>query len=239
MQGPNNASHPREEASKKIRNGGMLIYRWIASAARWTAPGLAMLSLAGLLAVSSTSAVEPEPSLSREAAGSAAIKFHQIQEGSLPGHSLGLVRISETEANSYLRYEMASDLPPGVSKARVRFQPGRPQGFAEVNFDKIKEASKTPPNYLVDYILRGVHTVGVDGTLYGSGGSGQFHLESVTLDGMAMPRVVVDYLIDHYLKAHYPDISVDRPFPLPYSIDKVSVEAGALIVAGRPMRSGR
>ena len=217
----------------------MFVYGWIAPAAARGPLVFAILCLAGLLAAHSTAAAESEPALSKEAAGSMASKLRQIQQGSGSGHSFGLVRISEAEANSYLHYEMAPDLPPGVSKPRLKFQPGRPQGSAEVNFDKIKEASKTPPNPLVDYFLRGVHTLGVDGTLHGSGGAAQFHLESVTLDGIAMPRAVVDYLIEHYLKAHYPDVSLEHPFSLPFSIDKLSVEAGSVVLVGHPVTSSR
>ena len=133
----------------------MVVCKWIATAAARGPLVFTILCFAGIIAAHPTSAAEPEPSLSREAAGSTAIKLRQIQEGSDSGHSFGLVRISETEANSYLHYEMAPDFPAGVSKPRLKFQPGRPQGFAEVDFDKIKEASKTPPNPLVDYFLRG------------------------------------------------------------------------------------
>jgi hypothetical protein len=217
----------------------MVVYSWIASAARRGAPVFAILCLAGLFAANPGAALAPEPGLSREAAESTANKLRQIQDASQPGHSFGLVRINEAEANSYLYYDMASSFPPGISKAHLKLEPGRPHGTAEVDFDRLMGSLKTPPNPLVAYLLRGVHTLGVDGTFSGANGMAQFRLETVTLDDVAVPQMVVDYLIDHYLKAHYPDVSVDRPFPLPSSIQRLSVEAGSIVVVGHPMTSGR
>lgn len=190
-------------------------------------------------AVLGASAPGLDSGLSRGAAESAANKFRQIQDSSASGQSFGSIRFSEVELNSYFQYEMVSEFPPGFSKVRLKLQPGRPHGSAEVDFDKLKGSFKTPPNLIVDYFLRGVHTLGVDGTLSGSHGAGQFHLETVTLDDIAVPQIVVDFLIDHYLKARYPGVAVDRPFSLPSSIDKLIVEAGNVVVVGHPIVSGR
>ena len=182
-------------------------------------------------------AQEQAPVVNKEAAESAAAKIRLIEESSVSGHSFGTLRFSEEELNSYLHYEMESEFPPGVSKPRLKFQPGRTQGWAEIDFDKLKNASKNQPNSIMDYFLRGVHTLGVEGTLSGSGGTGQFHLETVSVDGFTMPRVVVDYLIEHYLKTRYPEVAIDRPFALPFPIDKLTVEMGSLELAGRPAAS--
>ena len=63
-------------------------------------------------------------------------------------------------------------------------------------------------------------------------------MEAVSLDDIPVPRVVVEFLIERYLKARYPNAAVDRPFRLPFSIDTLSVEDGSIAVVGRaPDRS--
>ena len=176
---------------------------------------------------------EWDAGLSEEAAQSAAGKFRQIQESAKTDRPFGRIQLSEQEVNSYFHYEIASFFPPGVSKIRLEFQPNRPIGFVLVDFDKVRESLKTPPNPLVSYFLQGVHTVGVEGTFSSSNGTGQFHLETVTLDGIALPQFVVYFLIERYVKARYPNAAIDRPFSLPFSIEQVRVEEGEVVLVGR------
>lgn len=176
----------------------------------------------------------PAVALSREAATTAASKFRLIGEGFQSGQSFEAVRVTELEANSYLEYELASSLPAGVSKLRLGFEPNRPIGSAVINFDILKGGLRTPPNPIADFLLRGLHTVGVEGTLAGSEGIGEFQLERVTLDGFTLPRPVVEYLIEHYLRPRYPAAAISRPFLLPFSLDQVSVEAGSVLLKGKP-----
>jgi hypothetical protein len=171
--------------------------------------------------------------LSQSAAQSGAAKLGQIIDAS-PGHGFGSVRISEPEANSYLYYEMASEFPPGVSKPHLKFSAGRMQGTVEVDFDRLKQGMRTPPSPLVAYFLAGIHTVGVEGPFSATNGMAQFHLETVTLDDVVMPQMLVDYLIDHYLKSRYPGLAVDRPFSLAPSVDRVVVESGDVLVTSKP-----
>ena len=86
---------------------------------------------------------------------------------------------------------------------------------------------------MADFLLRGMHTVGVEGTFSGSDGVGEFQLERVTLDGFTLPRTVVEYLIEHYLRPRYPTAAISRPFRLPYSLDQVTVEAGSVLLKGK------
>jgi len=177
-------------------------------------------------------AVSAPEALSEAAARSGADKLRSIQEGSL-ARSSGAVRFSEEEANSYLEYELASEYPPGLNWVRVQFTPGRLQGTAEVDFDKAKQASRRPSNGMMDYLFFGVHTLAVEGGFSGVNGIGHFDLETVQLDGVVLPQSLVDYLIERFLAPRYPALAIDRPFPLPFSIDRVQVERGSITVAGR------
>ncbi len=195
---------------------------------------LALLGLGSLVQTSRAQGSELQQRLSWEAAQSAARKLARVREAAGQGRSFGSVRISEAEANSYLQYEMLPYFPPGVSRVRLKFHPARPQGSLQVDFGKLKAAFGGPENPLVDYFLQGVHTLGVDGTFTSSGGIARFALQTVTLDGVALPRMVVDFLIERYLKPSFPEVSIDRPFWLPFSIDKMSVEEESVVLIGAP-----
>ncbi len=149
---------------------------------------------------------ELQQRLSLELAQAAARKLAKVRGAAGQGDSFGSVRISEVEANSYLQYEMLPYFPPGVSRIRLKFRPARPQGSLRVDFGKLKAAFGGSGNPLVDYFLQGVHTLEVDGTFISSGGTARFTLQTVTLDGVTLPRMVVDFLIERYLKPSYPEV---------------------------------
>ena len=174
-----------------------------------------------VVAAAHASSNEGEIALSAEAAESAAEKLRQIREPST-GRSSATIQFSEEEVNSYLDYELAPRYPAGVSKVSVRFLPGRLLGTAEVDFDKAKAARRAPGG-MMDYLFWGVHTLSVEGGFSAVNGVGQFDLEAVSLDGVALPRTLVDFLMDAYLKPRFPGLDIDRPFPLPHSIDRVQV----------------
>ena len=174
-----------------------------------------------------------EEALSPEAAASASEKLRQIQDGSL-ARNAATIRMSEPETNSYLQYELAPKYPPGLSRVELRFTPGRLAGTAQVDFDKAKAASRHRENPLMDLLFWGTHTLGVEGGFSAINGVGHFDLEKVSLDGITLPQPMVDYLIDRFLKHRFPALALDRPFPMPYSVDRVQVERGSVLVAGQP-----
>jgi len=191
---------------------------------------------ASLFPVVAANSAESEASLSREAATAASSKFRLIEQAYDSGESFGALRLTEQEVNSYFEYELAPSIPAGVSNLRLQFEPGRPAGSAVIDFDTLKEGLRTPPHPIADFLLRGVHTLGVEGTFSGVNGVGEFQLEKVTLDGYTLPRPVVEYLIEHYLRPRYPAAAISRPFVLPYSIDQATVEAGSVLLQGKAAR---
>jgi hypothetical protein len=168
-----------------------------------------------------------------EAAEAAARKFEQIAEAHDSGESFGTIRVSEHEANSYLAFDLAADIPAGVSDIVLQFTPGRISGSSVMDFDKLKEGLQTQPHPIAMFLLRGVHTVGVEGSTSGMNGTGQFQLERVLLDGVELPQMVVEYMIEQYLLPRYPSAAINRPFALPYSIDSFRPGTGSLVLTGK------
>ena len=180
------------------------------------------------------SARTPAPeAVTPEAAESAARKFERVAGAHGSGESFGTIQITEQEANSYLAFELAYAIPAGVSDIALQFTPGRVSGSSVMDFDKLKEGLRTPFNPIADFLLRGVHTVGMEGSTSGMNGTGQFHLERVLLDGVELPQMVVDYMIEQYLRPRYPNAAINRPFALPFSIDSFRTGTGALVLTGK------
>jgi hypothetical protein len=173
-----------------------------------------------------------ETALSRGAAASAAEKINAIEQGSLRSDP-SPVRFSEGEANSYLEYELRSKFPAGLNQVRLQFTPGHIHGTAEIDFDKAKAAARGRANPVMEYLFFGVHTLDVEGGFSAIGGMGHFDLEKVSLDGVALPRQMVDYLIERFLLPRYPNLRLDQPFSLPHSIDLVQVLRQGVLVAGK------
>jgi len=188
---------------------------------------------AGRAPVAAWAAAAPPEAVTPEAAESAARKFEQIAEAHDSGESFGTVRLSELEANSYLAYELADSIPAGVSDIALQFTPGRISGSSVMDFDKLKEGMRVPFHPVADFLLRGVHTVGVEGSTSGMQGIGQFQLERVLLDGVELPQMVVDYMIEQYLRPRYPSAAINQPFVLPFSVDSFRPGTGALTLTGR------
>jgi len=200
----------------------------------WIACLLTVLSGFYHFLAAAASSNDPPSGLSWEASEAAAQKLHRVSDGSLSRTTSRQVRIYEAEANSYLHYQIAPQFPAGLSNVRLQFQPDRLQGSAEVDFNQIRKSSRRSPNPFLDFLFQGVRMLEVEGDFHSSDGIGQFHLETVSLDGVTLPPVVVDFLIESYLKARFPNVAIDQPFPLPYSLEKVIVEEESCLMIGKP-----
>ncbi len=153
----------------------------------------------------------------RAATDSAARKFQHIEENGRRAHPDQTPTVfTEREINAYLASGQV-ELPKGVRRVRFNGTPGRVEANARVDFDAIT-AGRRSSNPLLG-LFSGVHDVMVEARAGGAGGRGQVHVESVAIDGIGVPRVALQFFIDHYLKPKHPEIGLDTTFQLPERID--------------------
>ncbi len=153
----------------------------------------------------------------RAAADSAARKFQHIQENGRRAHPDQTPTVlSEREINAYLASGQMQ-LPKGVRSVRFTGTPGNVAANASVDFDAIT-AGRRSANPLLG-LFSGVHDVVVTADASGSGGRGHVHVQSVAIDGITVPRMALEFFIDHYLKPKHPEIGMDSTFQLPDRID--------------------
>jgi hypothetical protein len=108
-----------------------------------------------------------------------------------------------------------------VKSLKLVGEPGMISGTAQVDFDRIREGSRSS-NPLLS-IFSGIHEVVVVTHAHGAGGEGFVHVDSVSLDGVEVPRFVLQLFVDKYLKPKYPEIGLDSRFPLPDRGDTATV----------------
>jgi hypothetical protein len=128
--------------------------------------------------------------------------------------------MSEEEINDYLASGHVK-LPQGVKKVRLQGQSGKVDAFLTVDFDEIREGQKSA-NPLLG-IFSGTHNVTVESDAAGAGGQGKVHVRTVSLDGMEVPRMALEYFVSKYITSKYPNLGMDSRFELPDKIDTATV----------------
>jgi hypothetical protein len=141
--------------------------------------------------------------------------------------------LTQREVNSYLRYDLASQVPVGIAEPVITIVgEGRLLGEALVDLDAVSRAN--PPKGLFDpmRLLTGRLPVRVQGVLVTSRGTGRFSLETATIAGLPVPKSVLQSLVSYYSKSdENPDgIGLDDPFTLPAAIHEIRVEPGRAVV---------
>ena len=136
--------------------------------------------------------------------------------------------LTEAEINAYIAAGKVQ-LPKGVRSVRFSGAPNVVTSYARVDFDQLAQ-SKRASNPLLAALFTGVHDIVVVADARGTGGVGEVNVQSVTLDGTQIPRVALEYLIDHYVKPKYPAAGLDTRFRLAYRIDSAEVGAHKLTV---------
>jgi hypothetical protein len=135
--------------------------------------------------------------------------------------------LSENEINAWLTSAKAQ-LPTGVKKVQFHGEPGVINATAFVDFDQIT-ANQHSSNPLLS-LFSGTHEVEARAHAEGSGHKGQIHIDSVALDGVEIPRMALEFFIEHYLQPKHPEIGLDTSFSLPAKIDTATVGSRQLTI---------
>jgi len=131
------------------------------------------------------------------------------------------VEVSEPELESYVFYRMKDQIPARVDSIDVQLTAGAVAADAKLTF---------PPdstgNPLVDALIGGTHTFFLKGKLAASARRGRFELQEVKVDGIPVPLILVETLVDKYVKPMYPDVDLKEPFPMPWGMDSLAITQG-------------
>lgn len=128
--------------------------------------------------------------------------------------------MSEEEINDYLASGRVT-MPQGVKKVRMQGRSGVVDAFLTVDFDQIRESQRSS-NPLLS-LFSGTHNVTVEADAAGAAGQGKVHVRTVSLDGMEVPRMALEYFVEKYITTKYPNVGMDSRFQLPDRIDMATV----------------
>jgi len=188
---------------------------------------------AALIAVLVAGVFAADPVSRREAARLQA-KIERInQHKAARGKVAARTPITETEVNSYLRYELSDRMPDGVKDPWVSLlDEGRVSGKATVDLARVGQSRKSggmldPFNYLT-----GTLPVAVNGVLRTRNGTGTFSLESASVSGIPVPTWMLQEIVSHYSKSESAPqgVSIEKPFVLPSGIREIQLAKGQAIV---------
>lgn len=133
--------------------------------------------------------------------------------------------VTEGEVNGYLRHHAAGDLPDGVVDPHVTIiGDGRVAGRATVDLDRVRTSRERgwldPAAYLTGRL-----PVTATGILHTKDGVARFELQTATVGGMTVPKVVLQELLSYYSATpEDPDgISLDDVYEMPARIREIQV----------------
>lgn len=183
-----------------------------------------VLTLVGLAVFSllSTSAI-PQGKSSANAAAAASMekKLQHIESNAAASRPDSTpTELTEQEVNAYFASGKIN-LPQGVRSVVFQGQPGVVTATSRVDFDQFK-AGQDSSNPLLE-IFNGVHDIVVVANAYGSGGQGVVKVDSVSIDGVEIPRFVLQLFVERYVQPKYPQAGLDSRFRLPDRIDTARV----------------
>lgn len=170
------------------------------------------------------SVAEVSPARSR----SAGEKLDRIVAMNLPPRTT--IILSEDEINSYLRYDYAPQLPPGISQPRFRLEPESVTGAAVVDFIEWQAAQGSSPGALLRWLLRGKRPVEATCRYTSSDGYGRVDVESARIGGIALSGDAVHFLIEHMVQPRYPAAVVGRREPIGYNLRQVNIGRGRAVL---------
>jgi hypothetical protein len=192
------------------------------------------MTLAGAALAGVTVALEADQRASKHDAELLKQKVATISaHGERPNKQGRRTTVTEGEVNSYLVYDAKPQLPAGVVEPAVTILgTGRLSGRAVVDLDAVRHARASqswfdPTNYLTGRL-----PVSATGRLKTSNGVGHFELESASVGGVPIPKMLLQEIISYYTRSpEKPSgIALDDPFALPARIREIQVERGQAII---------
>ena len=183
------------------------------------------------LVVCSLYAADP---VSRRDAARLQAKIDRITKGpNVRGKAAVTTPVSETEVNSYLRFELGDRIPAGVTEPWVSIlENGRLSGRATVDLARVGQSRKSGGMLDPFNFLTGSMPVLVNGILRTKNGVGTFAVESASISSVPVPVWMLQEIVSYYSKSETAPngVAIDKPFVLPNGIREIQTARGQATV---------
>ncbi len=174
----------------------------------------------------------PATVISKAAADSCDAKIKRLESFDA-AHKAGThqtTQFTDTEWNSYLAIVLKPNYHPCLKEIRLRFEEGRLQAVATIDFDSLSFSSTSSINSILRAMLTGTHTMTIHGRLISDAGKANFQLEEARFDSITLPNLLVTEIIGAVGRRQNPPFDPTQPNNLPYHISRVEVHAGYITV---------
>jgi hypothetical protein len=128
--------------------------------------------------------------------------------------------LSEAEINAYLNSGHVK-LPNGVTQPKLTGSNNQVTANARVDFDAVTEG-RASDNPLMR-LFSGTHDVEVNANAVGIRGEGRVHIDSVSIDGIGVPKAALEYFVEKYITPKYQELGIDSTFTLPARVDSAVI----------------
>ena len=152
---------------------------------------------------------------------SAQRKLQSIEQDKVPRGTV--VVLGRDELNLYVNGKIAHSFRQGIRGARLDLGTGRATAFAYIDFPKVGQAMGKPLGRFMSWLLAGERPVQVEAHIRSSGGRAQVDLDRVEVSGFSISGSALDYLIRNFVRPHYPDAVIGRPFALAHHVERLDV----------------
>ena len=189
------------------------------------ADGLLVAALSGLFLLAQPGPQTPPggtfDEVSPEAAESLRLKIVDIitadETPSRPSDAAATIEAGEIELESFVLFAMEDEIPARVDLVDVEIDRGLVSAETQLTF----VADETSGNPILDLLIGGTHSFFVQGRLEAKGGRGKFDLLSVRVDGIPVPTLIIEALVDRYVTPRYPHVDLSKPFIVPWGIEEI------------------
>lgn len=141
--------------------------------------------------------------------------------------------VTENEVNAYLAYEARDQIPVGVVNPTVTIlDAGRVSARAIVDLDAVRRQQNANSLFDPTSYLTGRLPITATGVLQATNGVGRFQLESASIGGVPVPKMVLQQIVSYYSRTpeNPSGIGLDDPFALPARIREIQVARGQAII---------
>jgi hypothetical protein len=127
------------------------------------------------------------------------------------------------------------EAPRGVRSPKLRAtERDVATGTALIDFGKLERSQGKQPGWLMSKLLDGERPVSVTARIRSSGGHATVDLQSVAISGITIDGRTLDFLIQNFLLAMYPDAVLGKPFELGHRIERLDIAPAAVgVVIGK------
>jgi len=129
----------------------------------------------------------------------------------------------------WAKIEIPDAVPEGFRAPRVELGTGNANGYALIDFKKLRHARGAAPSWL-DNLIDGERPIKVSVSLESSKGWCTVRLNRLEISSIAATGKVLEILVKTSFLSLYPNAKINEPFELDYRIDHIQVKPTGLYV---------